>query len=104
MCSQLESQSAHLTSLKSDPSMLLSKADITAIDASFATIKKIWITRRKAGLEACNVIVDAKGLTKSEQKEFLEEEIGIENDSARLEELLKPPQANGTVLGKRKAV
>jgi hypothetical protein len=80
--------------------MLLSKTDIQSIDASFLKVKKIWITRRKAGLEACNTILEAKEIPKPEQKEFLEEELGIEYDSEHLEALLKPP---AQVLGKRKA-
>lgn len=100
---QLESQTAHLTSLKSNPEMLLSKADVLAIDTSYNNVKKIWIARRKAGHTGLAMLADAKGLGKMEQKEFFEDELGIEFDSPELEELLKTPSTT-SVLGKRKAL
>lgn len=82
--------------------MLLSKSDVLAIDSSYLSVKKIWIARRKAGLSGLALLADARGLGKTEQKEFFEEELGIEFDSPELEELLKSAPST-TVLGKRKA-
>lgn len=82
--------------------MLLSKSDVLAIDTSYITIKKIWIARRKAGFNGLAMLADARGLGKVEQKEFFEDELGIEFDSPELEELLKAPPTT-SVLGKRKA-
>lgn len=83
--------------------MLLSKSDVIAIDNSYISVKKIWIARRKAGLNGLGLIADARGLDKTQQKVFFEEELGIEFDSPELEEMLKPPTTT-TVLGKRKAL
>lgn len=82
--------------------MLLSKTDIQVIDASFASVKKIWMARRKAGLNSLALIADARSIGKAEQKEFFEEELGIEFDPPELEDLLKPATTS-SVLGKRKA-
>ncbi|KAK9896939.1 TBPIP-domain-containing protein [Cystobasidium minutum MCA 4210] len=98
----VDSQAAHLASLKSNPDMLLSKTDIQVIDASFASVKKIWMARRKAGLNSLALIADARSIGKAEQKEFFEEELGIEFDPPELEDLLKPATTS-SVLGKRKA-
>lgn len=82
--------------------MLLSKSDVIAIDASYLTVKKVWMARRKAGYSAMALLADAKSLGKAEQKDFFEEEMGIEFDPPELDGLLKPTPST-TVLGKRKA-
>ena len=70
--------------------MLLSKADITAIDSSYASVKKTWLTYRKAGLEACDMLTEPLGLSKEAAKEWLIEEQGIEFDDEKLDLIARP--------------
>ena len=86
----LASTSAHLASLRSDPSMLLSKADITAIDSSYASVRKIWLERRKMGIELGEMVTEPLGLSKQAAREWLVEEQGIEFDGEALDALAKP--------------
>ena len=65
--------------------MLLSTADITSIDSEFVKVKKIWVNLRKAAKDASGMIRDATG----NNVEWLEEELGWEEDSPALLELLK---------------
>lgn len=82
--------------------MLLSKTDITAIDASYASVRKTWLTYRKAGLEACDMVTDAMNLGKEAAKEWLADDQGIELDNQHLNTLAKPPMLKPMI--KRKSV
>lgn len=79
-------QSSHLTALRENPSMMLSTADIKAVDGEFEKVRKVWITRRKAGKEMGQIVLDASG----ESKEWLVDEMGIEEDTDELLKLLQP--------------
>lgn len=81
--------SAHLASLRSDPSMLLSKTDINAIDSSYASVRKIWLERRKMGIEIGEMVTEPLGLSKQAAREWLVEEQGIEYDWEALDALAK---------------
>ena len=73
--------------------MLLSKVDVTAIDSTFENIRKIWLARRRAGNEICNIVLEANQVSKEAAKDWLEEEHGIEFDDDRLDQLVKAPQS-----------
>jgi hypothetical protein len=70
--------------------MLLSKADITAIDNTYASVRKTWLIYRKAGLEACEMVTEPLGVNKDSAREWLIEEQGIEFDDEALDKLAKP--------------
>ena len=69
--------------------MLLSKSDITAIDNTYASVRKTWLIYRKAGLEACEIVTEPLGANKESAREWLVEEQGIEFDDEALNKLAK---------------
>ena len=99
----LASTSAHLASLRSDPFMLLSKAGITAIDSSYASVRKVWLERRKMGIEIGEMVTEPLGLSKQAAREWLVEEQGIEFDGEALDALAKPQLIVRKPVVKRKA-
>lgn len=90
MSSQIAAKTEHLVTLRDNPSVMLNKSDIATIDLSFASTRKIWLVRRKAGKEMQDMLTDGADKKGAAAREWLEEDVGIEFDGTDMEEMAKP--------------